>query len=175
MKALAILIAVSFSAPAAAAPAGYVELRPGLALESGDSWTEAGANYHLYGVQACLRGTFYTDLSGHREDCGDASLAVIAAFIADTKPVCTPVATIGNVVHVICYATVGEDRVDLGNLMITSGYAFAALQPNGLPYWPAYAVAEQVAREKRAGLWRFDDVQHPAILLGRAAKARTGK
>jgi endonuclease YncB( thermonuclease family) len=166
-----MLFAACVSAPVAAA--GYFALGSGVALESGDSWTEAGAHYHLYGVQACLRGTFYTDLVGHREDCGDASLAVIAAFIADTKPVCTPVAQVEDIVHVICYASVGEDRVDLGNLMITSGYAFAALQPNGLPYSPAYAVAEQVARQKRAGLWRFNDVQHPAILLGRAARERT--
>ena len=171
MKALAMLLAVCVPAPAAAAQ--YFELGPGVALESGDSWTEAGTNYHLYGVQACLRGTSYTDLSGHREDCGDASLAVVAAFIADTRPVCTPVARVANIVHVVCYASVGKAQVDLGNLMITSGYAFAALQPDGLPYWPAYAVAEQLARQNRAGLWRFDDVQHPAILLGRAAKERT--
>jgi endonuclease YncB( thermonuclease family) len=174
VKAPAFLIAVSLLAPSAAS-AGSFELGPGVALESGDSWTEAGARYHLYGVQACLRGTFYTDLSGRREDCGDASLAVIAAFIADTKPVCTPVARTAAIVHVLCQATIGDDRVDLGDLMITSGYAFAALQPDGLPYWPAYAVAEQVARQKRAGLWRFDDVEHPAILLSRAAQDRPGQ
>ncbi|KAA3452224.1 succinoglycan biosynthesis protein exoi [Mesorhizobium sp. SARCC-RB16n] len=169
MRVLAVLIAVSLSGPAATAPAGYFDLRPGVALESGDSWTDGGVRYHLYGVQACLRGTFYTDRSGHRADCGEASLAVLAAFIADTRPVCAPVATIGNVAHVVCYASVGADRLDLGNLVVTSGYAFAALQPDGLPYSPAYAVAEQVAREKHAGLWQFKDVQYPAILLGRAA------
>ncbi|RTM10858.1 MAG: thermonuclease family protein [Hyphomicrobiales bacterium] len=169
MKRAALLIVASIAGPASAAPAGYFDLRPGVALESGDSWTDAGARYHLYGVQSCLRGTFYTDRSGHREDCGEASLAVLAAFITDTRPVCAPVATIARVAYVVCYATVGADRLDLSNLMITSGYAFAALQPDGLPYSPAYAVAEQVAREKRAGLWQFQDVQHPAILLGRAA------
>ncbi|RWB66037.1 thermonuclease family protein [Mesorhizobium sp.] len=168
MRSLAVVLAVVISGPVAAAPAGYFNLRPGVALESGDSWTEAGARYHLYGVQACLRGTYYADSSGRREDCGEASLAVMAAFIADTKPVCAPIATIAKVIHVVCYATVGADQLDLGNLMITSGYAFAALQADGLPYSPAYAVAEQVAREKRAGLWQFKGVQHPAILLGRA-------
>ena len=176
MRVLAVLIAVSISGPAAAvaaAPAAYFDLRPGVALESGDSWTEAGTRYHLYGVQACLRGTSYTDRSGHRDDCGEASLAVLAAFIADTRPVCAPVAMIANVAHVVCYASVGADRVDLGNLMITSGYAFAALRQDGLPYSPAYAVAEQVAREKHAGLWQFKDVQYPAILLGRVATGRS--
>ncbi|MBN9235715.1 succinoglycan biosynthesis protein exoi [Mesorhizobium hungaricum] len=169
MRALAVLVAASISAPVAAAPAGYFDLLPGVALESGDSWTDAGTRYHLYGVQACLRGTSYTDRSGKSDDCGEASLAVLAAFIADTRPTCAPVATITNVTHVVCYASVGVDRLDLGNLMITSGYAFAALRPDGLPYSPAYAVAEQVAREKHAGLWQFKDVQSPAILLGRAA------
>jgi len=173
MRVLAVFIAASVSGPAAAAPAGYFDLRPGVALESGDSWTDAGTRYHLYGVQACLRGTSYTDRSGHRDDCGEASLAVLAAFIADTKPVCAPVATIANVAHVVCYASVGADRLDLGNLMITSGYAFAALQQDGLPYSPDYAVAEQLAREKHAGLWKFKDVQYPAILLNRAAAGRS--
>ena len=176
MRSLAVLLAAVVAGSAAAEPAGYFRLQPGLALESGDSWRQAGARYHLYGVQACLRGTFYTDRSGRREDCGETSLAVMAAFIADTRPVCTPVATIANVAHVVCYATVGADRLDLGNLMITSGYAFAALEPDGLPYSSAYAVAEQVAREKHAGLWQFDDVQHPAIVLGRAAaRGSTGR
>ncbi|RWX59967.1 thermonuclease family protein [Mesorhizobium sp. M2A.F.Ca.ET.039.01.1.1] len=169
MRSLAVVLAAVISGPVAATPAGYFNLRPGVALESGDSWTDAGARYHLYGVQSCLRGTYYADSSGRREDCGEASLAVMAAFIADTKPVCSPIATIAKVTYVVCYATVGADQLDLGNLMITSGYAFAALQPDGLPYSPAYAVAEQVAREKHAGLWQFKDVQHPAILLGRAA------
>ncbi|RWA88138.1 MAG: thermonuclease family protein [Mesorhizobium sp.] len=169
MRLLVVVLAAVISGSVAAAPAGYFNLRPGVALESGDSWTDAGARYHLYGVQSCLRGTYYADSSGRREDCGEASLAVMAAFIADTKPVCSPIATIAKVTHVVCYATVGADQLDLGNLMITSGYAFAALQADGLPYSPAYAVAEQVAREKRAGLWQFKDVQHPAILLGRAA------
>jgi endonuclease YncB( thermonuclease family) len=30
-------------------------------------------------------------------------------------------------------------------------------------------VVEQAAREKKIGLWQFDDVQHPALLLGQRA------
>lgn len=136
MRALAVLVAASISAPVAAAPAGYFDLLPGVALESGDSWTDAGTRYHLYGVQACLRGTSYTDRSGKSDDCGEASLAVLAAFIADTRPTCAPVATITNVTHVVCYASVGVDRLDLGNLMITSGYAFAACVRTACPILP---------------------------------------
>ena len=167
--ALLLLVVMPVAATANAAPEGYLELRPGFTIESGDSWVDAGTRYHLYGVQACLRDTFFTDKSGHRRDCGEASLAVLAAYIADTKPVCAPVAKTDGTVHVACYATVGSDRLDLANLMIASGYAFAALRADGLPYHPAYAVAEQVAREKGAGLWQFKDVQHPSVLLGRAA------
>jgi endonuclease YncB( thermonuclease family) len=170
MKSPVLLLAVMAAAGSAdAAPEGYFELRPGITLESGDSWVDAGTRYHLYGVQACLRDTFLTDKSGHRRDCGEASLAVLAAYIADTKPLCAAVARTHGTVHVACYATVGSDRLDLANLMIASGYAFAALRADGLPYHPAYAVAEQVARERGAGLWQFKDVQHPSVLIGRAA------
>jgi endonuclease YncB( thermonuclease family) len=169
MKAPALFaVALAISLRATAAAPGYFELRKGMTLESGDSWIDAGKKYHLYGVQACLRGTFYTDQSGRRHDCGEASLAVLAAYVADTSPVCAAVARTADTVHVSCYATLGVDRLDLANLMITSGFAFAALRTDGLPMHPPYAVAEDQARKRRAGLWQFDDVQHPAILLGQA-------
>lgn len=175
MKAPALLVAVSLAAgTAAGAPEGYFELRPGITLESGDSWADAGERFRLYGVQACLRGTFYTDNAGERRDCGEASLAVLAAYIADTHPICAPVARDGDTVHVACYATIGPDRLDLATLLIASGYAFASLRADGLPHHPAYAVVEQGAREGGAGLWQFEDVQHPAILLSKAANARAG-
>lgn len=175
MKAPALLVALSLvTGTAAAAPEGYFELRPGILLESGDSWADAGERFRLYGVQACLRGTFYTDNAGGRRDCGEASLAVLAAYIADTHPVCAPVARDGDTVHVACYVTIGSDRLDLAILLIASGYAFASLRANGVPHHPAYAVAEQTAREKVAGLWQFKDVQHPSILLSKAANERAG-
>ena len=171
MKTPALLLACTFFAGAAsAAPVGYFELQPGVMLESGDSWIDAGQRFKLYGVQACLRGTIYTDDAGKPRDCGEASLAVLAAYIADTRPECAPVASVREVIHVACYVTVGSSRLDLGNLLISSGYAFASLQPNGIPRHPAYAVAEQTARERRVGLWQFADVQHPSILLGKAAR-----
>jgi endonuclease YncB( thermonuclease family) len=167
----ALLVALAFSSipGTAAAHEGYFQLKPGVTLESGDSWRDGGQHFHLFGVQACLRGTFYTDKAGARRDCGEASLAVLAAYITDTKPQCAKVARSAETVFVSCYATIGADRLDLANLMISSGFAFAALDDRGLPYHAPYAVAEQAARESRIGLWQFDDVQHPAILLGQTA------
>ena len=163
------LIATTLSAGLCeAASDGYFELGPGVTLETGDSWIDGGHRYRLYGVQTCLRGTAYTDRSGIQRDCGEASLAVFAAYIADTHPVCAPLSTHADTTYVACYAMVGADRLDLANLLIASGFAFAAIRADGLPQHAPYAVVEQSAREKHAGLWQFDDVQHPAILLGRA-------
>lgn len=168
MKTPALLPALIFSSMpvAAAPPEGYFELTSNVTLESGDNWTQNGRHFRLFGVQACLRGTPYTDKAGIRRDCGEASLAVLAAYIADTTPLCAQVAQSGGTMFVSCYATIGADRLDLANLLISSGFAFASLDGRGLPHHAPYAVAEQAARERRVGLWQFDDVQHPAILLG---------
>lgn len=171
--ALLSLCMVLLSTTAFAAPEGYFDLQPGVTLETGDTWVSEDQRYRLYGVQSCLRGTAFTDTTGNKKDCGEASLAVFAAYIKDTKPVCAPVAQTADTSYVICYATIGGNRLDLATVLITSGYAFAALKADGLPYYPAYAVAEQEAREKRAGLWQFEDVQHPAILLSKSANERT--
>jgi endonuclease YncB( thermonuclease family) len=171
MKPPALFLALTVGvAPAIAeSPEGYFELRPGVTLESGDSWSEDGQHFRLFGVQACLRGTFYTNKAGARRDYGEASLAVLAAYIDDTKPLCAQVARSAETIFLSCYATVGYDRLDLANFMIASGFAFASLDARGLPHHAPYAVAEQAAREKGVGLWQFDDVQHPAILLGQTA------
>lgn len=175
MKFPAFLLAltVGLTPVRAAPPEGYFELKPGVTLESGDSWHDVGRHFQIFGVQACLRGTLYTDSDGARRDCGEASLAVFAAYIADTHPVCAQVAKSAKTVFVSCFATIGTDRLDLANLMISSGFAFASLDGHGLPRHTPYAVVEQAAREKKVGLWQFDDVQHPAILLGQSA-AREG-
>lgn len=167
--ALFLSLIVSLTPAAAAPPEGFFELKPGVMLESGDSWQEGDRHFRLFGVQACLRGTVYTDTSGARRDCGEASLAVFAAYIADTRPVCAQVAQSAGTVFVSCYVTIGGDRLDLANLMISTGFAFASLDGRGLPHHTPYAVVEQAAREKKAGLWQFDSVQHPALLLGQSA------
>jgi endonuclease YncB( thermonuclease family) len=167
--ALSLSLTVGLTPATAAPPEGYFELKPSVTLESGDSWQDSGRHFRLFGVQACLRGTVYTDKSGARRDCGEASLAVFAAYVADTHPVCAQVAQSARTVFVSCYATIGTDRLDLANLMISSGFAFASLDERGLPYHAPYAVVEQAAREKKVGLWQLDDVQHPALLLGQSA------
>lgn len=166
---LSLTVGVTPATAMATPPEGYFELKPGVTLESGDSWHDVGRHFRIFGVQACLRGTFYTDNAGARRDCGEASLAVFAAYIADAHPVCAQVAQTAGTVFVSCYATIGADRLDIANLMISSGFAFASLDERGLPHHAAYAVVEQAAREKKAGLWQFDGVQHPALLLGRHA------
>ena len=166
---LFLLLTGGLTPASAALPEGYFELTRSVTLESGDSWQDGGRHFRLFGVQACLRGTAYTDVSGARRDCGEASLAVLAAYIADTDPVCAQVAQSAGTAFVSCYATIGTDRLDLANLMISSGFAFASLDERGLPHHAPYAVVEQAARQKKIGLWQFDDVQHPAILLGQSA------
>lgn len=167
--ALFLSLTVGLTPATAAPPEGYFELKPGVMLESGDSWQYDGRHFRLFGVQACLRGTVFTDRSGAHRDCGEASLAIFSAYIADTNPICAQVAQSAGTVFVSCYATIGADRLDLANLMISTGFAFASLDEHGLPHHVPYAVVEQAAREKKAGLWQFDDVQHPALLLGQRA------
>ena len=55
---------------ATAAPEGYFDLRPGVTLETGDTWIDGDKRYRLYGVQACLRGTFYTYKGAPRREGG---------------------------------------------------------------------------------------------------------
>lgn len=171
-KALSILITGFCVTMAHAAAPGYFELRQGVTLETGDTWIDDGRTYRLYGVQSCLRGTYYTNRTGVARDCGEASLVVLAAFIRDTNPVCAAVAQAGSTTYVACYGLVAGNRMDLAVMLVSSGFAFAALDASGLPIHPEYAVIEQDARERRAGLWQFDDVQHPAILLSRNTNAR---
>lgn len=166
----ALILAFSTGHTVTAAPAGTFDFTSGTELETGDTWVSAGKRYRLYGLQSCLRGTFYTDMRGNRRDCGDASIVVLAALVKDTSPVCAPVAGRTDVTFVVCYALVGANRLDLAMMMIAQGYGFASLDKEGIPIYAAYAVAEQNAREARRGLWQFDDVQHPAILLSRAAR-----
>lgn len=165
------ICAIGVSAQAA----DYVALDAGVTLETGDSWIDHGEHYRLYGVQSCLRGTYFTDRSSKRRDCGEASIAVLAAFIKDIRPQCAPVAVEGETRFVLCYGAVGGERLDLATALITEGYAFAALDARGLPVHAPYAVAEQQARARKAGLWQFPDVQHPSLLLSRVARQREGR
>lgn len=157
-----------------AAQQEFFRLFGSMILESGDAWSMSGRRFRLYGVQSCLRGTVYTDLQNRRRDCGDASLAVFSAFIKDTGPSCAPIVKSADVTYVVCYATVAGKKIDLGTAMISEGYAFASLDRQGLPLNPAYAVAEQEARSRKAGLWQFPDIQHPALVMGKALRFNRG-
>ena len=102
------------------------------ALETGDTWVQGPTRLRLYGVQACIRGTIYVNGSGQRLDCGDASLAMLAALIKDTRPECVPIAQQpGLQTFVTCSAILESKRVELGTMLITSGFAFAALKADG--------------------------------------------
>jgi len=154
--------------------ADYFGVPQGAVLESGDTWSADGQRYRLYGLQSCLRGTAYTDRAGQKRDCGDASLAVLAAFLRDTRPACAPIAKASSITYVVCVATVSGNKLDLATMLITEGYGFAALDAKGMPINAAYAVAEQEARKRKAGLWQFPDIQHPSVRLSRAARQDEG-
>lgn len=146
-------------------PEGYFALDNKVTLVTGETWVSNNQTYRLYGVQSCIRGTSYTNSSGVKSDCGEASLAVFAAYIKDTKPLCAPVTKINETTYVSCYANISGNRLDLANILISQGYAFASIDLNGLPIHAPYSASEQVASQNKKGLWAFKDVQHPSILL----------
>jgi endonuclease YncB( thermonuclease family) len=146
--------------------------------QTGDSWTDRGVTYRLYGVQSCLRGTSFTNAHGLKRDCGEASLAMLIALTRDLRPQCYDAADIPrtSTVFVFCIAqpTAGAaagSRLDLGTALISTGYAFASLQPDGKPVHPPYFVAELVAQRSRAGLWAFADMPEPNAIILRALVA----
>jgi endonuclease YncB( thermonuclease family) len=98
---------------------------------------------------------------------------MLAALIKDVRPDCLPVAQQpGHQTFAICFATLNGQRADLGTLLIASGFAFAALKPDGKPVHQPYFVAEEVARSGRHGLWASQDLPHPNVALLRAARQR---
>ncbi len=142
---------------------------------TGDSWSHAGTTYRLYGVQSCLRGTSFTNAHGLRRDCGEASLAMLIALTRDLKPQCYDAAWLpqNRTVFVFCVAARAERqgaRIDLGTALIATGFAFAALTPDGAPVHKPYLVAQTVAQQARAGLWAFADLPEPNAIILRALR-----
>jgi len=139
----------------------------GVSFVTGDTWTQNGQTMRLYGVQSCIRGTTFTNQAGMKADCGEASLAYLAALTRDTKPQCAPVAQIGeqSAILVVCSAHVGESTLDLGTILIAEGFAFAAFNNDAKPVYMPYLVAEVLARKARAGLWAAPDMPHPNMIL----------
>ena len=145
----------------------------GVEFLTGDTWRVGGQTYRLYGIQSCIRGTDFTNAAGAKKDCGEASLAYTAAIVRDGRPRCTTVAQVGNppVIYAVCAATVGRSILDLGMILITEGFAFAAADANGKPINLTYAVAEGDAQRARRGLWSATDLPHPTRILMEAARA----
>lgn len=173
-KSVAIAMAILATASASAQTASRWFPIPAQAQYlTGDSWSDAGTTYRLYGVQSCLRGTSFTNARGIRRDCGEASLAMLVALTRDLKPQCHDAAALAQsrTVFVFCIAARSEgsgagSRIDLGTALIATGFAFAALKPDGKPVHEPYLVAQRIARQARAGLWAFPDLPDPnAVIL----------
>jgi endonuclease YncB( thermonuclease family) len=143
----------------------------GVNFQTGDTWEQSGQTFRLYGVQSCIRGTNFTNAVGSKADCGEASLAYFAALVRDTKPRCTAVAKSGAppVNYSVCAAHVGATTLDLGTVLITEGFAFAAIDGAGKPINFQYAVAEAEAQKNKRGLWAVRDLPYPNSILLRAA------
>ena len=93
------------------------------------------------------------------------SIASLAALFSTGTIACQPIGSAeGQVIFVVCAAQIEGTTVDVGTALISSGAAFAATLPSGVPVTSAYAVAESTAKEQRNGLWAgtFD---HPVALL----------
>ena len=140
----------------------WVPIAPGTTFESGESWMSQGKRFRLYGVRACERDRSFVNASGVKHDCGEASLAMLVSLVRDLSPVCTEVARDekARVSHVICLALPDRgagkgSRIDLGTALISSGFGFAAKDAAGQPIHREYAVAEEVARRGRIGLWGY--------------------
>ena len=140
----------------------------GIEFQTGDTWTQSGQTFRLYAVQSCIRGTAFTNAAGMKRDCGEASIAYFAALIKDAKPRCTALAQSGSVTFAVCAAHVAAQTLDLGTILITQGFAFAATDPNGRPVNFQYAVAEGDAQKNKRGLWASPDLPHPSAVLRNA-------
>ncbi|MEH6952900.1 thermonuclease family protein (plasmid) [Nitrobacter sp. NHB1] len=182
-QALTAIIAhlLALTAARAEAPASRWFPVPANALYlTGDSWSDAGVTYRLYGVQSCLRGTSFTNAHGLQRDCGEASLAMLVALTRDLRPQCYDAAEQAQTrtVFVFCVATRvtgagAGSRIDLGTALIATGFAFAALKPDGQPVHAPYFVAQLVAQRAKAGLWAFSDLPDPNAIILRALNQQT--
>lgn len=149
---------------------------------TGDTWQQGKQKLRLYGIQSCIRGTIYTDKSGLKQDCGTVSLAILAAIIRDTKPTCSPIAQLPAAkpgeeptILVVCSSHVGDQSLDLGTVLITQGFAFAAFSNDAKPVYMPYLVAEATAKQSKAGLWAYADMPHPNLVLFGAMQSKTQK
>ena len=166
-------IAQQAAARAAAPSTSVFDIaQTGVEFQTGDTWSQNGQTFRLYGVQACIRGTQFTNPAGVKTDCGDASVAYLAALIRDTKPRCSAVTQAGTppVIFTVCAAHVGQNTLDLGTILISQGFAFAAVSPTGKPFQFTYSVVEGEAQKAGRGLWAAKDLPHPTKGAGGCSK-----
>jgi endonuclease YncB( thermonuclease family) len=134
-------------------------------LQSGDSWESRGQLYRVYGVQSCLRGTTAVAKDGKKLDCGDLSLARLGAVLSTGKVSCQPIGRArDNAIFAICALNMSGATVDVGTALISSGYAFSAVFPDGKPVGRNYLVAELTAKASGDGLWAYQ-FSHPVQML----------
>ena len=134
-------------------------------LLTGDTWRDGNNLYRLYGVQSCLRGTAATDGNGRKIDCGNLSLAHLAALFSTATVTCQPIGyAVDKAAFVVCVADLDGNTIDIGTALISTGYAFAAMNTKGEAVSPNYLVAEINAKMEHDGLWAMT-FQHPVQML----------
>lgn len=172
---LLLLVGATFPPANAHAQQQWFSFPANAVFETGDTWVADGQRFRLYGVQSCLRGTFFTNVQGQRVDCGEAGVAMLAAMVKDLKPQCAVSARAADLAYVVCVANVtvqGQPtRLDLGTALIAAGYAFAALNPDSRPVHEPYAAAQAAARQAKRGFHAFADVPDPNAILLRALRS----
>lgn len=159
-------------------PSPWFAIPPDAVYSTGDTWTYRGETWRLYGVQSCLRGTFFTNSHGVRVDCGEASLTMLASLVRDLAPVCYTAGwqPASRTRFLICIARPSKgaaagSRIDLGTALISTGWAFAAVTPAGAPVHQPYIVAQAVAQKQRSGLWQFADLPDPNVIILRTIRS----
>lgn len=168
---VSLIIAAPVNAQEGGIPAAPVPFMvpKSIQLLTGDTWRDGGRIFRLFGVQSCLRGTIAKEPDGRKVDCGDASLAHLAALIDSAAVTCQPIGyALDRAVFVVCGAQIDGETIDVGTALIATGYAFAATTAKGDAVNRSYLVAEINAKLKRTGLWSTM-FQHPVQLLLRQA------
>jgi endonuclease YncB( thermonuclease family) len=84
----------------------------------------------------------------------------------------------GNTQFVICSArlTRGQSAgtvIDFGTALISSGFAFAALNANGQPVDQAYLVSQMIAKNTKKGLWAFAVLPDPNFIIMQQLKSNS--
>ena len=182
IRSVTLILAVSLAGGVNAQEPGktnpWFAVPKGAVFTTGDTWTYAGETHRLYGVQACLRGTHFTNGSGVRIDCGEASLTMLVALVRDLNPLCYSAGwqPASKTRFVVCVAQPNQgagagSRIDLGTALISSGWAFAAVDPAGASVHQPYLIAQAVARKQRLGLWQFPDMPDPNAIILRQIRA----